>query len=221
MSGIKFLVSGVERSTKTTTTSKIKDALVISIDNKKYPFKVPHWNANEYVGMEHFKKTILDKIDKYKEKFGKLPKTIVFDTVTVLYSKINEYANKTKSGYEIHSLINKETLDFNSFVENTLVFNGLNVVIVAHTIMDGETARYIIPASGAFAKAGSWLGTVDNAIYIGLKGNQFYVYHKDLKYPCRSVIDELPEAQPAKEYDINKHIELMEEYHLNNQDEEL
>lgn len=157
MSAVKLLICGVERTGKSTTTSKIKDGLVFSFDAKTYPFKVPHKNISSYYGMDNLIDTMNETVGQYQEKYGKLPATIVMDTVTQLYTKIAKFSMDKFNGFDIHSNNNKETLMFNEYIEDTLIANGVNVVIVAHALLDEATSRYIIPATGNFAKTGSWL----------------------------------------------------------------
>ena len=219
---IKLLISGVERSGKTTLTSKIDDVLVVSFDVKKYPFKVPHVNFNDYTGMTNVIDTINDKISAYEEKFGHFPATVVFDTVTAMYTRMNQWANASFTGFSIHSAINNDTLAFNSYIEDVLLPNGVNVVIVAHTIFDKGTEKFIVPATGAFEKSGSWLGAVDEASYVEVKSDKFYIHHKNLKFPCRSTVgDALPKSQKVDEYDINEHIKLLLEKELHNSEYEI
>ena len=154
---VKMLICGFEASGKTSTTAKIENALIVNFDHKAYGHKVPHINSPKFTGTRDLVNTLNTKLGAYKEKFGKLPETVVFDTVTQLYTAMNKYANDKYKGFDVHSNLNKVTLDFNEYVEDTLIKNGVNVIIVAHTIYDQETSRHIIPASGMFAKAGSWL----------------------------------------------------------------
>jgi len=92
---IKLLVSGFEASGKSTITAGIENALVFNIDRKEYGFKVPHANITEYAGMNAVLDTISEKIETYQNKFSKLPSTVVFDTVTQLYTAMQGY-NSTK-----------------------------------------------------------------------------------------------------------------------------
>ena len=215
---VKFLLTGVERSGKTTITSKVKDGFIFSFDTKKYPFKVPHVNIPEFTGFDDLEDLINNKIVQYEEKMGKYPETIVFDTVTSLYTMITEWANNRFNGFDIHSAINKATLAFNSYIEKTLIANGINVVIIAHTILDIETKKYIVPASGAFAKSGSWLGAVDEASYVEIKSNKFLIHHTNLKFPCRSTLEGIEESQHVEEYDINEHIKALRDKHNHNEE---
>lgn len=76
---------------KSTITSKLRNALVINMDHKEYGFKVPHANLKEYLGMDVLLQTITEKLMAYKDKFGKYPETIVFDTVTQMYSSMQKF----------------------------------------------------------------------------------------------------------------------------------
>lgn len=154
---VKFLLSGYEASGKSTLASTLKDALVGNCDAKEYGFHVPHFNLKVYEGMEAFIGLCNAKLGAYKERFGKLPDTFVLDTVTQLYTAMQKFNADKHTGFNIHSANNKDTLMLNDYIENTLIAHGINVVIVAHTTFDADTARHVIPASGQFAKAGSWL----------------------------------------------------------------
>ena len=52
MAAIKLLISGFENTGKSTTASKIEDAMVINFDRKEYGFAVPHMNITEYTGID-------------------------------------------------------------------------------------------------------------------------------------------------------------------------
>lgn len=153
---VKFLVSAFEKSGKSTITSQLRNPLVINLDQKEYGFKVPHVNIKEYLGMDALLETIAEKLQAYKEKFGKYPENLIFDTVTQMYSAMQKYNSDKYKGFDTHSKNNQETMAFNQFIEQQLLPAGINVIIVAHTLYDEATSRHIIPATGAFAKAGSW-----------------------------------------------------------------
>lgn len=203
---VKLLVCAFESSGKSTITSSITEALVGNCDAKEYGFRVPHFNMKEYTGMENFIATCNSKIGAYKEKFGRLPGTFILDTVTQIYTAMQKFNADKYTGFNIHSANNKDTLMLNDYIENTLIANGVNVVIVAHTTFDADTARHIIPASGQFAKAGSWLSVVNEAIFIEKKNSKLVVHLKSMKYPCRSTLEDLDESVPVEKYNINDHI---------------
>ena len=206
MAAIKLLVSGFENTGKSTVASKVENAMVVNFDRKEYGFAVPHMNITAYDGIEGLISTINEKLGIYSEKMGKLPATIVLDTVTQFYSTMQQHNNERYKGFDIHSANNKDTLELNAYIEDVLLANGVNVVIVAHTIYDADTARHIIPASGQFAKAGSWLSVVNDAVFIEKKSNKRVVHQKSLKFPCRTTIEGISEELDADKYDINEHI---------------
>lgn len=206
---IKLLVSGFENTGKSTVASKINNAMVVNFDRKEYGFAVPHMNVTTYDGIHGLIDTINTKLATYKEKFGKLPETMVLDTVTQFYSTMQKFNNERYKGFDIHNANNKDTLELNAYIEDVLLPNGVNVVIVAHTTYDPDTGRHIIPASGQFAKAGSWLSVVNDAIFIEKKSNKRVVHQKSLKYPCRTTIDGIEPEVDAEKYDINEHIAIL------------
>ena len=60
-----------------------------------------------------------------------------------------------------------------------------------------------------FAKRGSFLSEVDNAVFLEGKANKRIVHHRSLKFPARSVLPELPDSQPADEYNLAEHINTL------------
>jgi len=206
---IKLLISGFENTGKSTVAAGIKDAMVVNFDRKEYGFKVPHTNITKFTGIADLISTINEKLGAYKTKTKKLPSTVVFDTVTQYYTTMQHYNGERYKGFDIHSNNNKDTLALNAYIEDVLIANGINVVIVAHTIFDVETARHIIPASGQFAKAGSWLSVVNDAIYIEKKSNKFVIHQKSMKLPCRTTLVDVEEAVDSDKYDINDHMKTL------------
>lgn len=176
------------------------------MDHKEYGFKVPHANIKDYEGMEPLIATIVEKIEAYKEKFGDYPKNIVFDTVTQMYTAMQKYNGTKYKGFDEHKANNADTLAFNTFIEESLIPSGINVIIVAHTIYDEATSRHIIPASGAFKNAGSWLSVVNDAIFIEKKSNKLVVHTADLKFPARSTIANIKSGVPIEDYNLQEHI---------------
>lgn len=206
---IKLLISGFENTGKSTTASQIKNAMVINFDRKEYGFAVPHMNITEYQGIDGLIDHINEKLGIYQEKVGKLPETIVFDTVTQFYSTMQKFNDDAYKGFDIHKNNNRDTLNLNAYIEDTLIANNVNVVIVAHTIFDADTARHIIPATGQFGKAGSWMSVVNDAIFIEKKTANFVIHQKSMKFPCRTTLTDMEDSVDGKDYDINKHIERL------------
>ena len=206
---VKFLVSAFEKSGKSTITSQLRNPLVINLDQKEYGFKVPHVNIKEYVGMDALLETIAEKLQAYKEKFGKYPENLIFDTVTQMYSAMQKYNSDKYKGFDVHSKNGQETMAFNQFIEQQLLPAGINVIIVAHTLYDEATSRHIIPATGAFAKAGSWTSVVNDSIFVEVKSNKLVVHLKGLKYPARTTLTDLPDSIPVEEYSLQDHLDQL------------
>lgn len=210
MAAVKLLVSAFESSGKSTITSQLEDVLVFNFDHKEYSFKVPHANLKDYQGMDWLIQQMSEKIGAYKEKFGKYPKNIVFDTVTQMYSSMQKYNADKYKGFDIHTNNNKDTLAFNEFIEAQIIPSGINAIVVAHTTYDEATARFTIPASGAFAKAGSWLSVVNDGIFIEKKANKLVVHTSGLKYPARSTLSDIEQSAEIEKYSLQDHIHKLE-----------
>lgn len=206
---VKFLVSAFEKSGKSTITSQLRNPLVINLDQKEYGFKVPHVNIKEYLGMDALLETIAEKLQAYKDKFGKYPENLIFDTVTQMYSAMQKYNSDKYKGFDVHSKNGQETMAFNQFIEQQLLPAGINVIIVAHTLYDEATSRHIIPATGAFAKAGSWTSVVNDSIFVEVKSNKLVVHLKGLKYPARTTLTDLPDSIPVEEYSLQDHLDQL------------
>lgn len=211
MAGIKLLVSAYESSGKSTITSQLEDALIFNMDHKEYGFKVPHVNLKHYDGMDELLNTVTEKIQAYKDKFGKYPTNIVFDTVTQMYSSMQKHNADKYKGFDIHTNNNKETLAFNQFIEDSLIPSEMNVIVVAHTVYDEATARHVIPATGSFAKAGSWLSVVNDAVFIEKKSNKLIVHTHGLKYPARTTLTDLDTNIEISTYSLQDHINKLQE----------
>lgn len=204
---VKLLVSGLESSGKSTITSKIREALVINFDNKEYNFEVVSSDFRHYKGIDSVISFINDKITKYKEVYKKFPKVIVLDTVTQLYSMMVLYNSKKYTGFNVHNQNNIDTLEFNNYIEDVLIANGVDVVVVAHTIFDENTKAFTIAANGQFSKAGSWLSITNDAIFIDKKGGKLVVYLNDIKYPSRTTLDGILDKVGVDDYNINQHLD--------------
>jgi hypothetical protein len=209
--GVKLLIVAKEATGKTTLISSIKDGLVISTDNKAFSGKVPHFRYSSYSGIQDFIATTNEKIGLYNEKYGKFPGTIVIDSVTHFQIGMERWANDKFTGFNIWSNLSKEILTLNAYIEDTLLSNGVNVVITAHCNYDSETARYEINSPGNFGKQGSWLSITDNSAFIEVKNGKRVVHHTNTKFPCRSNLANIPESQSMEEYDLNAHITALAE----------
>lgn len=206
---VKFLVSGLESSGKSTMTSKIKDALVINFDDKEYNFETPNSDFRDYKGIGSVFDFINNKLVKYKEVKGEFPKVLVIDTVTQMYASMTLFNLKKYRGFDTHSNNNFDTLEFNKYLEDVILANGVDVVIVAHAQYDDVAKTYKVPAQGKFKDNGSWVSVVNDAIFIDKTSGKLTVYLTNLKYPVRYTLDDLPEKLPIDEFDINEHLDKL------------
>lgn len=204
---IKLLVSGFENSGKSTIVSQINDALVINFDRKNYTFATPHADFGQYEGIKSVIDFINSKIAKYKEAKKELPKVIVLDTVTHLYNALCRFNATKYSGFATHNQNNIDVYDLNSYIEKTLLPNGISVVLVAHTIQDDTGIT--IPAQGQFAKTASWLSVTNEAIFIEKNTGNIILQAQNGKYPARCTLSNIDPKIKMNEFDINKHIQAL------------
>jgi hypothetical protein len=209
--GIKLGVIALENSGKTTIISHLEDALVASTDNKAFTGKVPHFRYSTYNGLDDLIATIETKLAAYEAKFKKLPRSLVIDSVTHLANNMEKYCNDKYTGFNIWSALGKDILAFNSYLEDTILEEGINVIFTSHCQFNPDTTKYQIAAPGNFGKNGSWLSVTDNAIFLEVKGNKRIVHNTTMKFPCRSNLADIPESMDIVDYDINAHIEALEQ----------
>lgn len=217
--GIKIIVSGLEGSGKTLLTSKIENALLINCDFKSYHGKTPNITLNEFNGMQEFTSKISKAIQKYKEKFGKFPKVIIFDTITHLYMKVIKYNGKKYKGFEIHNANTNDVLALNSYLQDVLIKNGIDVVLCAHVMEKMGTIS--VAGQGEFKNHGSWISTINEALYIDSSDGAYKVYIKSPSNPARSLVygeDVTELVKPIKEFDINEYLNGIREFQSNNND---
>jgi hypothetical protein len=208
--GIKYGIVAMEKSGKTTLISKLEDALVVSTDNKAFKGKIPHFRYSHYEGLDHFINTVGAKLEAYEAKYGKLPGTLVIDSVTHLANNMEKYANDKFTGFTIFSNLGKDVMGLNAFLEDAIIPEGINVIFTSHCQWDVDSNSFKIAAPGNFGKNGSWLSVTDEASFIELKGNKRIIHHSTMKFPCRTLhATEIPESQDLEEFDINKHIAML------------
>lgn len=207
---IKILISGFENTGKTTLISKIKDGFIINCDLKDFNYPIPHTNLKDWKGFQTFEQFINSKIKAYKEKNGgKLPKYVIFDTITQLYMHLIDFNSKTYKGFDQHSQNQADQLSINNYIEKTLIGNGINVIVVAHARLNKEN-RISIPAQGIFEKSGSWLSIVNEAIFIERNQDEHLIHLKSDYLPARSLMDYEANVVDMKSFDINVHLGKLE-----------
>lgn len=206
---VKLLISAEANSGKTTLTKNLKNALVISHDGKRYPFPVPHVMIPTFDNVNALIDTVVDKVEAFKDKFGNYPETIVFDSVSKIFDTIHSNCNEKFKGFTIYSELDKEVVAFTSFIENSLIASGMNVVLISHALYDADAAKYNLVGKGSFAKRGGFLAEVDEGIFIEVKSNKRILHFKSPKFPARSLQEELPESMPVEEFNLQQHIDML------------
>ena len=232
----KILINGKAGVGKSSLIKSLTNAFVLSRDGKSFPFKIPHMLVPRYVDMattiyggtvkddegdELVIEGIFDKLEKYNEKFGKYPETVVIDSVSKLMQDAIDYANLNFTNFDIHSTINREIATLTSFIQEELVANGINVVLVNH-VMDNDKKGLIPVGQGKFKDKGGFYSEVDNSILVT---DSLKVVHRGTTNQARTLLDELPDFQylentlhPEKSkklkegesyYNLQEHIDLI------------
>ena len=236
----KYLLIAQSGGGKSMALSKLENAFVFYADTKKrFPLKMPHANiygykefssvvggkvvnnlpdkAIEYKGIKSFKSSMLSKLKAYKEVKGTYPSTVAFDTATNLYKMVNDHIKlSTKNVYGSHSNDTALAMDeFLSWIERTLVSVGINVVFLAHAVVEPDTGIPRVATSGSksFEATGSFFGAFNYASYLYIKDGMRLIAHKDLEYPhvCRNMLD-VVEFEDALDFNIQDMINKISEF---------
>ena len=56
-----------------------------------------------------------------------------------------------------------------------------------------------------------FLSEVDNSVFLEVKSNKRIVHHKSPKFAARSTLPDIPDSQPAEEYNLQEHINKLAE----------
>ena len=222
--GVKLLLAAMSNSGKTTALAKLnpKTSLVINIDGKSFSHPIPHANFDSFPSVDAlingwhdgdvYQDGIIDKVNKFAEATGDMPETIAIDTISRAIMIIADNANNSHKGFEIYTQISKEVAKLMKFLQVEIVNEGVNVVITSHVIQEVD-GLWIDASVGSFKKAGGVLSTVDNSVFLSVENKKYKVSHRVPGIPCRTLLSKeaLPDTQKADEYDIQKHLNLLQE----------
>jgi hypothetical protein len=206
---VKLLISAEANSGKTTLTKNLENSLVVSHDGKRYPFPVPHVMVPTFDTVQELINLTVEKIEAFKDKFGEYPDTIVFDSVSKIFDTIHANCNEKYKGFVIYSELDKEVVAFTSFIENSLIASGMNVVLISHALYDADTAKYNLVGKGSFAKRGGFLAEVDEAVFIEVKSNKRTLHFRSAKLPARSLQEDLPDSMAIEDFNLQEHINTL------------
>lgn len=208
MAKTKLLISGLPNIGKTTVLQSLTDVLVIARDGKKYPFPQPHVNVPDFETAAELISIITDKINAYETKFGKMPETIVIDSLSKILLDIegNVLARIKSFPYGVITTEIKEIVDF---IERDLA-DAFNIVLVSHAIYSEDTLGYsLVNAGGSWGKKGGILSEVDQAVFIELKGKNRVLHYRNPKMASRTTLSELPDSIPLDQYSLQEHLDLI------------
>lgn len=207
---VKLLISGESTSGKTSLIRGLEDSLTIYYDSKTYPFKQPHVPLQRFYSVEEISDTVREKVKAYKEVYGKVPKTIVFDAISTIYEELQDACNKKYKGHAQYSSLNAEVSELNRFLQEDILDHGCNVIIISHAVYNADTGKYGLVAVGQFAKRSAWLSVVDEAIFINLEANgKRNLYFRSAKYPARTLTESLPDMMDVEDFNMKKHLDML------------
>lgn len=200
----KILITGMPNTGKTTLLKSLKNVLVFARDGKPFSLSLPHVNVNEFTTMKDFISLIQDKLEAYKEKMNEYPETIVFDSVSRIFTDVETSCSRRFNGYEVWANVNKEIQMFLEAI-NGMQEGGFNVVLIAHAIWDENAKKYIETCKGSFAKIGGFLSTVDYALNIDIVGNKRIITHKGTNL-SRTLLEDIPDKEDANTFNLQEYI---------------
>lgn len=210
MSKVKLLVSGLPNIGKTTLLQPLEKVLVFARDGKKYPFEQSHVNIPDFTSAQELIDLMCEKIEKYNEKMDELPETIVIDSISKIFLDIEAHCLATINAYP-YGKINTEIKKVVDFIERDLT-PTFNVVLVSHALHSEETGGFqIVNAGGSYGKKGGILSEVDEAVTLYLKGNKRMVSYRNPKFASRTTVADLPENEEAENFDLQKHLSMLQE----------
>ena len=200
----KILITGMPNTGKTTLLKSLKNALVFARDGKPFSLELPHVNVTEYTNMNNFLALVSDKLEAYNKKFETYPETIVFDSVSRIFTDVETSCSKRFNGYEVWANVNKEIQAFLEAI-NSMQEGGFNIVLIAHAVWDENAKKYIETCKGSFAKIGGFLSVVDYALNIDLVGNKRIITHRGTNL-SRSLLDDIPDKEDANNFNLQDYI---------------
>jgi hypothetical protein len=146
---------------------------------------------------------IYKKISIYKSKKGKLPKYIIFDTVSKLFGDTAQLYKLKAKGYDVWNYIDGQMSVFNYYIAQLTGYK-FNIILISHTYEENNYQR--LPASGDFKKYGGFFGQVGASLYFH-KQEKVYVKSSLYRDVCRFDYD----IDISDEYIIDEDFDLYKE----------
>lgn len=208
MSKVKLLISSLPAVGKTTLLQDLEDTLVIARDGKQYPFPQPHVNVPDFESVDELIELIVDKVNAYEEKIGKLPETIAIDSVSKILLDIEGYVLQQVASFP-YAKVNTEIKKLVDFIERDLV-STFNVILLSHAQFDEEAGTYkLVNAGGSYGKKGGILSEVDEALFIEMRSKKRNLYYRNPKMVARTTISELPDSEELGDFSLKAHLEML------------
>jgi hypothetical protein len=223
----RLLISGKANSGKTTLLKDLPaDAtFVVSIDEKPFPLEIPHKNVYGFTDMEGFVygedhedengnathiTGIVESLEQFKERFGSMPKYFAIDSVSRVFQTAYDNLNDKypTDNFKLYAELDREIRRFREFL-TMMQKEGINVIIISHALYDEKEGTYKMVDSGKFSKSGGFLGIVDHAVFVEVKGKKRTIYHKNASLASRSLLEDLPEKQDVSEYNLKEHVDAI------------
>lgn len=200
---IKLLVNGMPNTGKTSLCKSLKDAFIISYDGKPCTLAMAHTDIKDFDTVEEFKIQVNEKIKAYKDKFKKLPITLVFDSISRIEDTIERKCRTKYSGFEVWSQVNNEIDALNRYIEQLL--EKMNVIVICHITYNEKADKYVETCKGSFAKIGGFLSTVDYAITTERVGKKYYIKHHG--ETARTLLDNMPAEEEADSFNLQNYLD--------------
>lgn len=201
----KVLITGMPNTGKTTLLKTLKNVLVFARDGKPFSLELPHVNVTEYTNMNNFLSLVSDKLEAYNKKFGAYPETIVFDSVSRIFTDVETSCSKRFNGYEVWANVNKEIQAFLEAI-NSMQEGGFNIVLIAHAVWDENAKKYIETCKGSFAKIGGFLSTTDYALNIDIVGSKRIITHRGNSL-SRTLLEGIPDKEDSNSFNLQEYID--------------
>ena len=194
----------------------MQDTLVIANDNKEFPFKLPHVNVSGFLTAEDFKDWVEEAISRYTEHFGKLPKYLIFDTISKVWLDIESHYARTATGFNVYSGINKDVPTIRNYIENEIIAGtedreGISVIFISHSEENADGTLSLVRCGGNSLKDGGIISDVDYAIYLEVKGKKRIVRHRG-NHLSRCLIDSIDDVQNVSDFNLQEYLDLIHEH---------
>lgn len=208
MSHVKLLISGLPATGKTTLLQPLEDVLVVARDGKKYPFAQPHVNVPDFSSADELIDMVFKKVEAYEEKLGKLPQTIVIDSMSKILLDIEGYCLATIKSFP-YGQVNVEIKKIVDFIERDLCDN-FDVVLISHALYNEDINGFsLVNAGGSYGKKGGLLSEVDEALHLEVKGKKRTIHYRNPKMIARTTVADLPDSGDAEDFNLAKHLDLL------------